>query len=238
MPHTSLEIWFISTITSFAGKHWLFDTFMGTLSENDLLKGGIFSAILMALWVADARKGETRERAGLLLTILGAAFSVLVSRLGQNLIPNLRPLDNPEVSLLFPPSFSMYALGSSWNSFPSDHMALFFSLASGVFLLKRSWGVFLMVWSLVVIAFPRVYLGLHYPTDILGGIALGALSLFIVTKLKGKLLPLAEQMVVFADRHSFASTALPFLLLFQIATLFNAIRDLGEFVRSLIHSKI
>ena len=60
---------------------------------------------------------------------------------------------------------------TSW-SFPSGHTLFFFALSTSVYLYNKKWGWAFFVASLIM-AFARVVAGVHYPTDILGGIILG-----------------------------------------------------------------
>lgn len=60
---------------------------------------------------------------------------------------------------------------TSW-SFPSGHTLFFFALSTIVYLRYKKWGWTFYVASLIM-AFARVAAGVHYPTDILGGIILG-----------------------------------------------------------------
>lgn len=60
---------------------------------------------------------------------------------------------------------------TSW-SFPSGHTVFFFALSTIVYLRNKKWGWAFYVASLIM-AFARVAAGVHYPTDILGGIILG-----------------------------------------------------------------
>lgn len=60
---------------------------------------------------------------------------------------------------------------SSW-SFPSGHALFFFALAIVVYLNNRKWGWVFFITSLIM-GLARVAAGVHYPTDILGGIILG-----------------------------------------------------------------
>jgi len=68
-------------------------------------------------------------------------------------------------------------------SFPSGHATIFFTIATLIFLcLSRRWGV----WAYGVatlIGLARVYAGLHYPLDIIGGAAIGVVSPFIIRML-------------------------------------------------------
>lgn len=59
-------------------------------------------------------------------------------------------------------------------SFPSGHTLASFEAASALFVFKKSWGIAAAVLG-GLIAFSRMYLYVHFPTDILAGILLGIL---------------------------------------------------------------
>lgn len=83
----------------------------------------------------------------------------------KNLVQRDRPCWlYPEVELLIgrPGDFS-------W---PSGHTACSFAAATAVFLNNRKWGTWALVLA-ALIALTRLYLFVHWPTDILGGILLG-----------------------------------------------------------------
>jgi undecaprenyl-diphosphatase len=68
------------------------------------------------------------------------------------------------------------------KSFPSSHASIVFGLAFGLFLWNRKWGaVFLAIAS--CIALGRVFVGVHYPSDVFFGMVLGAGSAFAVHRL-------------------------------------------------------
>ncbi len=58
-------------------------------------------------------------------------------------------------------------------SFPSDHATAAGAVAAGLLLTNRRWGITAAVLA-VVMAFARVYVGAHYPADVIAGLALGA----------------------------------------------------------------
>ena len=66
-------------------------------------------------------------------------------------------------------------------SFPSGHAAIFFALGAAVFLLNRRWGLwFLFAACLMGVA--RIFVGVHYPSDILAGAIIGIFSALVLEK--------------------------------------------------------
>lgn len=65
-------------------------------------------------------------------------------------------------------------------SFPSGHATTFFTIATLIFLfMSRRWGTWVYV-AAGLIGLARVYAGLHYPLDIIGGAMIGVLIPFII----------------------------------------------------------
>ncbi len=75
---------------------------------------------------------------------------------------------HPEIKTLFKPLMS-------WRSFPSDHSMAVFSIvySAYIFNLPSAWALIPMaLW----VVWGRVYAGVHYPLDILGGATVAALG--------------------------------------------------------------
>jgi membrane-associated phospholipid phosphatase len=68
-------------------------------------------------------------------------------------------------------------------SFPSGHTSTAFATATSLSLAYPKWYVIVpsYAWASTV-AYSRMHLGVHYPTDIIGGIVIGVLSSFISYK--------------------------------------------------------
>lgn len=111
---------------------------------------------------------KTRKSGAVLVAAL-CLDVVLCNVILKNVIGRIRPCDvNTAVQLLIarPTDYS----------FPSGHTAASFAAVSALYFAgeKRLWGpAFLLA---VLIAFSRMYLYVHYPTDILGGIAVGVIT--------------------------------------------------------------
>ena len=65
------------------------------------------------------------------------------------------------------------------SSFPSGHAAFVFALAGFVYLHNRKMGVLFLMLALLI-GLGRVAAGVHYPSDILGGLAVGFVSVWLV----------------------------------------------------------
>lgn len=70
-------------------------------------------------------------------------------------------------------------------SFPSGHAAWFFALAMTVWYVNRKWGIWYFALA-VIMGVARVYAGVHWPLDIIGGVVVGILSALFVHWLLGR----------------------------------------------------
>lgn len=108
--------------------------------------------------------------------MLGMALTFVFGNLIlKNLIARPRPCAiDTSVTLLIP--------FPSEYSFPSGHSANSFTAAAVLFAYYHRTGVIALVIA-GTIAFSRMYLFVHYPTDILGGICIGILDAFLCYQL-------------------------------------------------------
>ncbi|MFH0852302.1 MAG: phosphatase PAP2 family protein [bacterium] len=84
----------------------------------------------------------------------------------KRIIARPRPFELHQVTQLIPEDLRM--------SFPSGHMSFFFAFSAAVYLYNKKAGIICFVASLLM-GLARIYTGVHYPADILGGMVLGIL---------------------------------------------------------------
>jgi membrane-associated phospholipid phosphatase len=74
--------------------------------------------------------------------------------------------------------------------FPSDHATAAGAVAAGLFFVSWRLGLVTAVWALLV-AFSRVYVGVHFPQDVAAGLALGVIvaviGVFLVVPLMSRI---------------------------------------------------
>ncbi len=73
-------------------------------------------------------------------------------------------------------------------AFPSGHAAFLFALAMVIFYFNRFWGSWFLGFSLLV-GLARVFSGLHWPSDIFGGVVVALISFLITERLLRKYRP-------------------------------------------------
>jgi undecaprenyl-diphosphatase len=85
--------------------------------------------------------------------------------------------------------------GGGKYGFVSSHAsnAFGFALLSSLLFRKKSYTLFIFIWAILT-AYSRIYLGVHYPFDVLGGVLVGVLAALIcfisIKKLRPSLLEL------------------------------------------------
>lgn len=132
----------------------------------------IYSAF--GLIILLAFKGQISERKILLKSLLLILISLPVIVGIIKLIHVLYYLPRPFVDFDITPLISQKADAS----FPSRHVSIISAIVFVLAYYKSKWTplfLFLMVW----IGISRVYVGVHYPLDIIGGFLVGATSIII-----------------------------------------------------------
>jgi undecaprenyl-diphosphatase len=223
----------LSFLNTFVHRSWIFDAVIVVLEGNRLLKGGLIMALFCWVWI---KLGEERRknREILLYGMLVSVPAVLLARGLALLLPfRVRPLHNPELHYRLAYTLDSNAL-EKWSSFPSDHATLYFALAITLFFVSRRWGQIALFYVLFAICLPRVYLGLHYPTDIIAGALLGILAAFTVRLLWLRKL-IAGTPMRWMEAYPAPFYVCLFLLSFENGELFESLRAMAKLAVNFAH---
>lgn len=113
-------------------------------------------------------------------TIALAVFIIFITDLTKNYVARLRPNNTLEINTL------IRILKSPTDySFFSGHAASSFAITTFIFLTLRKrykWTILFYIWP-ILFATSRIFVGVHFPLDIIVGIFVGMLSAFMFYKL-------------------------------------------------------
>jgi membrane-associated phospholipid phosphatase len=212
----------VRALNHFAHHSMLLDHTMHALTTRDLLQGVPFIGLIWLLWFTSE---DTAPRARLLVGTIAAAGAGALSRVIQLELPtHLRPLHEAKLGFVLPFGVDPDTL-NHFNSFPSDHGAVFFTLCAVIWRERPQLGIAAFVWA-VVVDVARVYEGYHFPSDVAGSIALGLLVLYLLRPVHSAK-PVSRALVWAQDRPALFYMA-AFVITFQIATLFDDLRKIGR----------
>jgi len=145
-------------------EHLRFDALTPVVAFISMLgDSGLIWVVLALLFLFFAQL----RRAGLMALVSLAGSVLVVNVVLKHLVGRPRPYEVlPEIVRLIPPP--------SGSSFPSGHAASAFAAAVIMYLyLPKKFGIPALLLA-TAIALSRLYLGVHYPSDVLAGAVIGS----------------------------------------------------------------
>ncbi len=127
---------------------------------------GILVALVALAFLVPWPRRRAERRSGAVLATVAAGLSLLINQPIAHLVDRTRPY------LAHPAHAHLLISRSHDPSFPSDHATGAFALAFGIWLYDRTIGTVFLVLA-AILAFSRVYVGTHYPGDVVAGAVIG-----------------------------------------------------------------
>lgn len=131
---------------------------------TDLIYITILSIFVLAF------KGQSKDRKALILTVLAIPIAIILIKVIHIFI------NEPRTFVTY--HFSPLTDNTVDASFPSRHATIASVIAFSYIYFKSKWSILFLI-IMVWIGLSRIYVGVHYPLDIIGGFLVGIVSLII-----------------------------------------------------------
>jgi undecaprenyl-diphosphatase len=174
-----------------------FDRTMEFAGEYGILLAMVL--LVLGCWWQARRRSDQESAvtavAGTLWAPLAAGIAVLVNIPIRGFVARPRPfVEHTGLDVLIP--------GKTDFSFVSDQATLAMALGAGLFVANREFGLAAIGLALAE-GFCRVFMGVHYPTDVIGGFALGTAVTLLLAPLAMALLTPVVRAVARTERVGF-----------------------------------
>ncbi|MDP8996560.1 MAG: phosphatase PAP2 family protein [Pseudomonadota bacterium] len=164
-----MDITLTKFINALAGQSYFFDTLLRAITDY-----GVYAMILSVagLWFVGSDK--SRNRNACIATGLSFILGLLINQVILLFLHRLRPYEIGVTQLFIAPN-------PDW-SFPSDHATAAAAIVIGIWLFGPRKLASALAVVAVLVAFSSVYLGVHYVSDIAGGLFTAAIASALVWK--------------------------------------------------------
>ncbi|MFF1835339.1 phosphatase PAP2 family protein [Streptomyces sp. NPDC058231] len=159
-----------------------FDQVMEFVGEYGIMLGMVL--VVLWCWWSVRRRGTAEDSVtavtGIIWAPLAAGIALIVNIPIRGFVERPRPFRDHQ-------GLDVLVAGKNDFSFVSDHATMAMALAVGLFVVNRKFGLAAIGLALAE-GFCRIYMGVHYPTDVIGGFALGTASALLLAPLATALL--------------------------------------------------
>lgn len=139
----------------------------------------IWAIVFILLWLWPPRVQSNARRA-VVYAVVAGVIALIVNVVIGHFTYQPRPF------VLEPHQVHQLLKHPRDTAFPSDHAAGSFAFAVGLFYGARKMGIWGLVFA-VAVSIARVFVGLHWPTDVIAGAVIGVVSGLVVLGLRGLL---------------------------------------------------
>ncbi|MGC4377710.1 undecaprenyl-diphosphatase [Fictibacillus sp. Mic-4] len=174
-------------INQWAGHYSWLDTIMKFITQFAL---PLFAVILLIIWLT----GNSYSKRSVLYAGISGILALVLNIIISKFYFEPRPFVTHHVHMLLPHAKDA--------SFPSDHTSGAFGLAIAMLMYKRKWGYPMLVLA-VLTGFSRIFVGHHYPGDVLGSIGVAIISSWIVLLCRKPLEPIIRLILSLYDKLPF-----------------------------------
>ncbi|MFZ7942607.1 undecaprenyl-diphosphatase [Neobacillus sp. 19] len=171
-------------INQHAGHHPFLDGLMAFVTKDALI---VYTVVLLLMWIF----GKEKYKYSVVYAAITGAIALFINYILGHIYDEPRPFVTHHVNLLI-----QHAKDSS---FPSDHTTGAFSLALAVVMRHRKIG-FGMLFFAILTGISRIYVGHHYPFDVLGSMIVALLTSTLIYKFSSVFEPLGRIIISMYNR--------------------------------------
>lgn len=140
----------------------------------------VFAVVLLLMWFF----GKEQMKKTVVYSAISGVIGILVNVLISKFYFEARPFVTYD-------DINVLVDHAADASFPSDHTTGAIALAFAIALRNKKLGLIMMIFALLT-GFSRIYVGNHYPGDVLAGIIVGIVVAWIISKMKWLVNPIAN----------------------------------------------
>ena len=203
----------------------LFDSSVEWLLYANIIK--FLPMILAVCWLWFERTAhQAHNRKILVESILTTLSALFFARVFALTLPfRDRPFIRPDLHFLTPVVPDM----RTWSSFPSDHAVMAFALAASLFRISPRIGLWACFHATVFICFPRLYFGLHHPSDLIGGGLIGIAMVLVTSHLHARH-AVTGYLLSIESKHPAMFYTFGFFVLYEMSEMFITFRLLANYI--------
>jgi membrane-associated phospholipid phosphatase len=177
---TGFDLWLANGLARLMPLHPKLDVGVQDAIRVNVLGGLWFGLALFIWWNQSGRKGEREIQLRVMTILVGSALAILLTLLAGSAISWPPPVHYPGLEKLY---LGFLGPNLNSNSFPSQSVALYASVAAGIYSLHKALGW--VLWALVVlfVALPRMFVGGHFFTDVFVGCLLGLIGYWFARRI-------------------------------------------------------
>lgn len=184
----SFDLKVFHAVNGLAGHNPFLDTLMIFFAKDAL---EIYVALFVIAWFA-LPKQDIQNRHALVVAGFSGILALMINVVISHIWFRPRPF-----TVLHKGTFTELVPHSNDASFPSDHTSGSFGFAAGSWGRQQTWISRTFTMVAIIVMFARIYVGVHYPTDVLAGMMVGIVSSQILWKCSKYLYPLTTFAVKF-----------------------------------------